>query len=132
MKSIIPSSFAPILLSVLRIVAGLLFLNYGTAKILGWPHVEYFAGLQAFSLVWFAGLIELIGGILLILGLFTRYVAFIVAGEMAFAYFMGHAPNSFFPVVNNGVGAILFCFICLYLAAAGPGPWSLDAKRGDV
>ena len=80
-----------------------------------------------FSLYWFAGAIELVGGILLLGGLFTRSAAFILSGEMAFAYFLSHAPNSFFPILNRGDGAILYCFIFLYIVFAGPGPWSLDA-----
>ena len=83
------------------------------------------------SLVWFASVIEVIGGALLILGLFTRPVAFLLAGEMAIAYFYGHAPNGFWTVLNQGTPAVLYCFVFLYLSAAGPGRWSLDAKRGQ-
>jgi putative oxidoreductase len=86
----------------------------------------------AFSLIWFAGVIELIAGALLLLGLFTRIAAFILSGELAFAYFIGHAPKGFYPLTNGGESAVLFCFIFLYLAAAGGGAWSLDALRGKA
>jgi putative oxidoreductase len=123
------TAWQPRLLSVLRIMSGLLILQYGTAKILGFPEWEYAKDLQILSLTGIAGLIELIGGTLLTLGLFTRIVAFILSGEMAFAYFLGHASGSFFPILNMGTEAVLFCFVFLYLAAAGGGPWSLDAVR---
>lgn len=118
----------PALLSLLRIMTGLLFLQYGCAKILGilpWP-----SGQPAlFSLIWFAGMVELIGGVLLTIGFCTRLVAFLCSGEMAIAYFIGHFPRAFVPLVNGGNLAILFCFVFLYLAAAGGGPFSLDAMR---
>ncbi len=120
-------SWAPRVLSILRIITGLLFVQYGLAKLLKWPPVPMFEKVQLFSLYGAAGTIELIGGILLIIGLFTRPVAFIVCGEMAFAYFMGHASRSFYPIVNGGNLAIEFCFVFLYLLFAGAGPWSLDA-----
>lgn len=120
-------SWAPRMLSILRIMTGLLFLQYGFAKLLKWPPVPMFEKVQLFSLYGAAGTIELIGGILLILGLFTRPAAFIVCGEMAFAYFMGHASRSFFPIINGGNLAIEFCFVFLYLVFAGAGPWSVDA-----
>jgi putative oxidoreductase len=126
------SRWSPQLLSVLRIVAGLLFFAHGTAKLLGFPQVEMFAGLQLFSLMGLAGVLELVGGALLVIGLFSRLTAFILAGEMAVAYFMAHAPHSFHPMINQGEAAILFCFIFLYIAAAGPGPWSVDASRGKA
>jgi len=116
----------------LRIIAGLLFFAHGTAKLLGFPQVEMFAGLQLFSLMGLAGVLELVGGALLVIGLFSRLTAFILAGEMAVAYFMEHAPQSFHPMINQGEAAILFCFIFLYIAAAGPGPWSVDASRGKA
>jgi putative oxidoreductase len=96
------------------------------------PAVASFANLSPFSLIGAAGLIELIGGALLILGLLTRPVAFIISGEMAFAYFMAHAPKDFYPLINGGTLAIMFCFTCLFLSTAGAGPWSVDAamKRG--
>jgi putative oxidoreductase len=121
--------WSPQLLSVLRIVAGLLFMEHGTAKLLGFPHVDMFDGLQILSLLGVAGVLELVGGALVAVGLLTRPVAFILSGEMAVAYFLGHAPRGFFPVLNQGEGAILFCFIFLYLAGAGAGPLSLDAMR---
>ncbi|UTD26289.1 DoxX family protein [Bradyrhizobium sp. WD16] len=120
-------SWAPRVLSILRIITGLLFLQYGFAKLLKWPPVPMFEKVQLFSLYGAAGTLELIGGILLILGLFTRPVAFIVCGEMAFAYFLGHAGRNFFPIINGGNLAIEFCFVFLYLTFAGAGPLSLDA-----
>ena len=127
--TIIPASWAPYVLSILRIITGLLFLEHSLSKLFHFPPVAMFANLQILSLVGIAGIIELIGSILLIFGLFTRIVAFILSGEMAFAYFIAHAPRSFFPLLNGGEAAILFCFIFLYIAAAGPGPWSIDATR---
>jgi putative oxidoreductase len=121
------AAWSPRLLSVLRIMTGLLILEYGTAKILSFPEWEYAKGLPVLSLVGIAGLIELIAGTLVTVGLLTRLAAFILSGEMAFAYFIQHAPNSFFPMLNEGVAAVLFCFVFLYLAAAGGGPWGLDA-----
>jgi putative oxidoreductase len=125
-----PSALGPILLSVLRIVVALLFLEHGAQKLLGFPPGMQMPMPAALTQLWFAGLIELVGGILLLLGLFTRPVAFLCAGEMAFAYFIGHAPRGFFPANNMGDAAILYCFVFLYLSAAGPGPWSVDAMRG--
>jgi putative oxidoreductase len=125
------SVWAPRLLSVLRIVAALIFLEHGTQKLFGFPPRMGGAamGPAMFSLLWFAAVIEIVGGVLLLLGLFTRPVAFVLSGEMAFAYFIGHAPRNFFPALNGGDAAILYCFVFLYMAAAGPGPWSLDAAR---
>jgi putative oxidoreductase len=125
----IEAVWAPRLLSVLRIMAGLLFMEHGTAKYLAFPHVPMFDGLQPLSLPGIGGMLELVGGALLVVGLFTRPVAFILSGEMAVAYFMAHAPKGFFPVINGGELAALYCFVFLYLSAAGPGPWSLDALR---
>jgi putative oxidoreductase len=121
---------APKLLSVLRIVAGFLFFLAGTSKIFAFP-VGMPGGLTAVfpSQVWIGGVLELVGGALLIFGLFTRPTAFVLSGEMAVAYFQFHAPSSFWPTVNNGVPAVLDCFIFLYLSAAGGGPWSVDALR---
>jgi putative oxidoreductase len=126
------STRAPHLLSVLRIVAAFLFMQFGTAKLFAFPAAIMPGGgtVPVASLVGVAAILETFGGLLLLIGLFTRPVAFLVAGEMAFAYFLGHAPHGFWPVLNQGHPAILFCFIWLYLSAAGPGPWSLDAKRG--
>jgi len=122
-------SWAPYVLSLLRIMTGLLFLQYGMAKLLKFPAMPLFKDVTLFSLLGLAGTIELIGSVLVILGLFTRPVAFILAGEMAFAYFFGHAPQGFLPILNGGNLAILFCFVFFYLSFAGGGPWSLDALR---
>ena len=121
------SPWRPFALSILRIVTALLFLEHGTQKLLGFPAAPFSPPL--FSVFGVAGLLELIGGLLMVVGLFTRPVAFLLAGEMAVAYFMAHAPQSFFPVINRGEAAILFCFVFLYVAAAGAGPWSLDRWR---
>jgi len=121
------NAWTPRVLSILRIMTGLLFLQYGLAKLFKWPPVPMFEKVEWFSLIGAAGTFELVGGILIILGLFTRPVAFILCGEMAFAYFMGHAPHGFLPILNGGNLAILFCFVYLYLAFAGGGSWSLDA-----
>jgi putative oxidoreductase len=117
--------YAPQVLSIVRIVAALLFFEHGLSRLFGFPSPLPAPAL--FSLYWFAGAIELVGGALLALGLFTRTAALIVSGEMAFAYFLSHAPAGFFPILNRGDGAILYCFIFLYIAVAGAGPWSLDA-----
>ena len=124
------TTWAPRLLSVLRIMAGLLFLAHGTQKLFGFPpRMGGGAAPELISLIGLAGVLELVGGALIVLGLFTRPVAFILSGQMAVAYFMAHAPKSPFPALNGGDAAILFCFVFLYLAAAGAGPWSLDAQR---
>jgi putative oxidoreductase len=125
-ESTLQSVWAPRLLSILRIVAALIFFEHGTQKLLGFPLSER-AAPELLSLSGIAGILELVGGALLVLGLFTRPVAFILSGEMAVAYWMAHAPQSFFPVNNGGDAAILYCFVFLYLVAAGGGPWSLDA-----
>ncbi|CAN5246150.1 DoxX family protein [soil metagenome] len=125
----IAAKYQPIVLSLLRFVTGLMLFQYGVAKILKFPTVEMFAKVQIMSLYGAAGLIELIIGGLLVIGLFTRFAAFILSGEMAFAYFIGHFPRGFYPVLNNGTAAILLCFACLYLAFAGGGPISVDAMR---
>ena len=121
------AAWTPRALSVLRIIMGLMIIQHGMAKLLGFPAVASFANLSPLSLIGAAGLIELIGGALLILGLLTRPAAFILSGEMAFAYFMVHAPKSFYPLINGGTLAIMYCFTCLYLSTAGAGPWSVDA-----
>ena len=121
--------FAPHLLSLLRIMSALLFLEHGTSKVLGVPPSGMHWSFQVGSLMGWSGIIELVGGILLAAGLFTRLTAFILSGEMAFAYFMVHAHNGFYPMVNKGEIAVLYCFVFLYLAAAGGGPWSLDRLR---
>ncbi len=123
--------YAPFLLSILRIVSGVLFLEHGTQKFLSFPP-RTGAAPQLLSMYGAQGMIEIIGGLLIIFGFLTRPVAFILAGDMAFAYFISHAPRGFFPALNLGDAAILFCFIFLYLAAAGAGPWSIDATRGSA
>lgn len=122
------TAWAPQMLSVLRIMSALLFLEHGTMKLFNFPAGEM-GQPPLLSLMGVQGLIEVIGGVLLGLGLFTRPVAFILSGNMAVAYFMAHAPESFFPVLNNGDAAILYCFVFLYIFFAGPGPWSIDAAR---
>ena len=119
--------WAPKLLSILRIVSGLIFLAHGTQKLLNFPATERVV--EAFSLGWFAGVIEIVCGALLVVGFLSRPAAFLASGTMAFAYWLAHAPRDFFPVNNGGDAAILYCFIFLYLVFAGPGPWSIDAAR---
>lgn len=123
-KSFLDSS-SPHVLSVLRIVTALLFMAHGTAKLLHYP--VSMGNVELFSLEGLAGTLEVFGGGLVLLGLFTRPTVFILSGEMAFAYFMAHAPGGFFPIMNHGESAVLYCFAFLYFAAAGSGPWSLDA-----
>ena len=124
---------APYFQSILRIVAAFLFLQYGLAKLFAFPGPILPNGgtvplSSAFTTqIGLAALLEFAGGALLLIGLFTRPVAFVVSGEMAFAYFIGHAPQGFWPVLNQGIPAIMFCFVWLYFSAAGAGPWSLDA-----
>src|SRR5215813_25455 len=122
-------SWAPQFLSILRIVAAFLFIQFGTTKLFAMPGPIMPGGgtAPAGSLAWFAGVIEVIGGGFLLLGLCTRPIAFVVCGEMAIAYFHGHAPNGSWPILNGGHPAVLFCFVWLYCSAAGGGPWSLDA-----
>lgn len=122
---------APEFRSLLRIVTAVLFLQFGAMKLFGYPMAmpPQAGPLRIFSEIGFAGILEIFGGGLLLLGLFTRPVAFILSGEMAVAYFQGHAPHGFWPLVNGGGDAVLFCFLWLYFSAAGAGPWSLDAKR---
>jgi putative oxidoreductase len=119
------TSAAPQLLAVLRIVTGLLFFMHGSAKLLGFPP-EIARAVPLFSLYGLAGTLEVVGGTLLVLGLWTRPVAFVLAGEMAFAYFMGHAGKGFWPIVNKGELAVQWCFLFLYFSAAGAGAWSID------
>jgi len=123
----IGEAWRPRALSVLRIIAALVVLQYGLAKLAGWPVVKMFENLPVLSLFGIAGIFELVGGALLLLGLFTRPVAFVLSGEMAAAYFIEHFPNGFFPILNHGELAVLLCFLFLYFAFAGGGPWSLDA-----
>ncbi len=125
----LPVTWAPRLLSLLRIVSALIFMEHGTQKLLNFPPMtEGMAPPPPLSLLWVGGLLETVGGALLLVGLFSRPVAFLLAGEMAVAYWMFHAPQSLFPALNGGDAAILYCFVFLYIAAAGPGPWSLDAR----
>lgn len=129
MSGPVPLSWGPRLLSVLRIVAGLLFMIHGTQKLFGRPANEPQQAVELVSLMGLAGVLESVGGLLILLGLFTRPVAFVLAGEMAVAYFKAHAPQGFWPLLNRGELAALYCFLFLYLAAVGGGPWSLDALR---
>jgi putative oxidoreductase len=125
------NGYAPRMLSVLRVVTSLLFLEHGTQKLLSFPPAQHAGGtLNLFSMFGAAGVIELVCGLLVVLGLFTRPAAFIAAGEMAVAYWMVHFRGSPFPIENGGETAIMFCFVFLYLVLAGPGPWSVDARRG--
>ena len=130
MNGPIPTRWAPYLQSVLRIVVAFLFIAHGTQKFFGFPAAEARATVPLLSQLGLASVLEMVGGLLLLLGLFTKPVAFVLAGEMAVAYFTAHAPRGFWPLVNRGEPAVLFCFTWLYLAAAGAGPWSLDALRG--
>ena len=125
------STWTPRALGVLRIVAGYLFVAHGTAKLFGFPHVAMFDGLQVLSLAGVAGILEVFGGALLMLGLFTRPAAFVLSGLMAFAYFIAHASqgNSLLPLLNGGELAVLYSFLFLFIAAAGGGAWSLDNVR---
>jgi putative oxidoreductase len=122
------SGLTPHLLSVLRIVVALLFIEHGSVKLLGFPPSAEFANVPLFSLEGLSGVLELLGGLMLLPGLLTRLVAFMLSGEMAVAYFIAHAPKSFFPAVNKGELAVVYAFVFLFLAAAGPGPWSLDQR----
>lgn len=124
-------SWAPRALSILRIIVGLIFLEHGTQKFLGFPGGEHAgSGLALDNMGAYAGVIELIAGALIAVGLFTRPAAFVASGTMAVAYWYAHAPQNVFPVNNGGDAAILYCFVFLYLVFAGPGPWSIDAMRG--
>lgn len=120
--------FAPQLLGVLRIMSGLLLLQHGTTKFLHFPVTRH-TGVDPFTMSGAAGMIELVGGVLLVIGLFTRPVAFILSGTMAVAYFYVHAAKGFFPILNGGELAALYCFVFLYIAAAGSGSWSVDRIR---
>lgn len=119
--------WTPYVLGLLRIIVGFLFLQHGSAKLLGIPHVAMFDGLQLMSLMGFAGILELVGGLMILIGLFTRPVAFILSGEMAVAYFMAHAPGGLLPILNQGELAVLYSFVFLYFAFAGAGKLSLDS-----
>lgn len=123
--TILPRSLAPTLLSLLRIVTGLAFLEHGSGKLLGFPILPSLDKLPT-GMLYFTGAVELIGGALIVLGLFTRPVAFVLSGFMAGAYFLAHFPVSFFPAINHGEPALLYCFIFFFLASAGGGAWALD------
>ena len=124
------ASGEPMVLSVFRFITGLLLFQYGVAKLFKFPPLPMFAKVELMSLYGAAGSLELVLGALLMIGLLTRPVAFILSGEMAFAYFMGHHPKGFIPLINGGNAAILFCFACLYFFFAGGGMWSADAMMG--
>lgn len=129
-------AWQPYLLSLMRMIVGFLFMAHGSQKLFGFPAPSPQGTVELMTMMGLAGVLELVGGGLILLGLFTRPVAFVLSGMMAVAYFMAHAPQGFWPLLNKGETAVLYCFTFLYLAAAGPGPWSLDAlwarKRGDV
>jgi len=126
MITIIPSAWTPTLLAVLRIVTALLFMQHGIAKLFHIPRVAMFDNVELFSLMGLASVLELVGGALLLIGFLTRPVAFILSGQMAVAYFMAHASKSLWPTLNQGELAALYCFVFLFLAAAGPGRFSVD------
>lgn len=120
------SKYAPEMLSIARVVIGLLFLEHGTSKLLNFPHGPVQPAMG--SLIWFQGIIEIVGGVLFAIGFLTRPVAFILAGDMAVAYFMVHAKKSFFPMLNGGDAAILYCFVFLIYFVTGPGRWAADGS----
>jgi putative oxidoreductase len=120
--------WAPRMLSVLRIVTALLFMVHGTAKLFQMPHQAMFDNLQLMSLIGLQGVLEAGGGLLLLIGLFSRPIAFLLSGDMAVAYFMAHWPKGWLPILNGGELAVMYCFVFLYLWAAGPGPCSIDAR----
>jgi putative oxidoreductase len=119
------TGLAPQLLSVLRIIVAFLFMEHGGEKLFSFP-APFMFHIPTFSLIWFAGVLEVFGGFLILIGLFTRPVAFLLSGEMAIAYFMMHAPHGFWPLLNHGEAAVFYCFVYLYMAAAGGGAWSVD------
>jgi putative oxidoreductase len=123
------AAWTPRVLSLLRIMSALVLLQFALAKLFGYPVLAVLNNTPRFSLNWFAGCIELVGGALLLIGLYSRCTAFVLSGLMAFAYFLGHAQLGFIPLLNGGNQAILFCFIFLYLAFAGGGSWSVDAAQ---
>jgi putative oxidoreductase len=123
------TAWSPRAPALLRIVVALLFIEHGAIKLFGFPAGGQPGPQAVMSLMWIGAVIETLGGVLVLLSLFTRPAAFVMAGEMAVAFWMFHAPNSLYPAINMGDAAILFCFIFLYIAAAGPGPWSVDSSR---
>lgn len=124
--------YAPYALAALRIVAALIFMEHGTQKLFGFPAPPEKGLPSAYSLLWFGAILEFLGGFLVLIGLFTRPVAFVLAGEMAVAYWMFHAPRSFYPILNGGDAAILYCFVFLLLVFTGPGALSIDGRRGGI
>lgn len=130
-----PSRWAPRVLSIVRIAAGLFFITFGTMKLFGWPPLPPGTEIPVMSQAWIGGLMEIVGGALIALGLLTRPTAFILSGQMAVAYFQFHAPTSIYPQINQGTPAILFCWLFFYFVFSGAGEWSLDAviarKRGE-
>ncbi|HKL26788.1 MAG TPA: DoxX family protein [Desulfuromonadales bacterium] len=125
------ASQAPRILSVMRAVTAFLFMQHGAQKLFGWPADAAKSPVELFSLMGLAGTLEFFGGLLILLGLFTRPTAFLLCGQMAVAYFMAHAPKGFWPILNGGELAVFYCFVFLYLAMAGGGPWSLDHIRNN-
>jgi putative oxidoreductase len=123
------AGYAPYALAALRIVAALIFIEHGTAKLFSWPEGVRPAGVELMSLLGLAGILEVVGGLLLLVGLWTRPVAFILSGQMAAAYWMAHARRAIWPAANDGDAAILYCFVFLYLAFAGAGAWAADNRR---
>ena len=121
--------FAPHALALLRIAAALIFIAHGTQKLFGFPVPPSWGMPAAFTLLWTAGVLEVVGGALLVVGFLTRPTAFVLSGLMACAYWMAHAPKSFYPLLNGGEAAMLFCFIFLYIAAAGPGAFAIDSRK---
>ena len=124
--------YRPQALSVLRIVTALLFIAHGTQKLFAFPAGQMPGPVDYFSLMGLAGILEVVGGLAVLVGIFTRPVAFVLSGLMAFAYWMAHAPSDVFPVNNGGDASILFCFVFLYFVFSGPGPWSVDTARGKT
>ena len=124
--------WTPRILGILRIVTAFLFLQHGTAKLFGMPHIAMFDDLQLFSLIGLAGVLELVGGLLVLIGLFTRPTAFVLSGMMAVAYFMAHATKGLLPILNQGELAVMYCLVFLYFAVAGAGAFSIDAGRGKA
>lgn len=125
------TTYSPHLLGILRIVSAYAFMLHGSQKLFSFPAASQMGEPPLFSLMGFAGVLELFGGLLILVGLFTRPVAFILSGQMAFAYFMAHAPQSFWPVLNGGDAAILYCFVFLFLVTAGPGRFAIDNLMGN-
>jgi putative oxidoreductase len=125
------ATWAPRMLSILRIVVGALFLQHGTAKFLHVPHIAAMDNVQLMSLAGWAGVLEIVGGLLLLIGLGTRPVAFVLSGEMAFAYFIAHAPRGALPILNGGELAVVYCFVFLYFAVVGGDPWRVSARSAS-